>query len=174
MTRSSLPLVGLCATLSAATPAWADSRQDALAQALSICAPFVEDGAGLPPQAGEVATGDLRDAFMARYAYDPATALRAVKDAPFVVITAGVQGCWLVGRHDGNKGVVSAARDLARDSANLQLVDSFDHGVSMDGLNAEAGVTMRLTNIGPSPLKVTVLTFGPANAGYYEVNVQNE
>ena len=174
MKRSLLSLVGLCTALSAAASAWADPQQEALAKALSICAPYVQDGAGLPPQAGEVATGDLREAFMARYAYDPGTDLRAVKDAPFVVITAGVQGCWLVGRHDGHEGIVRAAQDLARASDNLTFVKRIDYGVSMDGSNAEVGVILRLTGVGPSPLKVTLLTFGPAKAGHYELNLRAE
>ncbi|WP_147126888.1 hypothetical protein [Shimia ponticola] len=87
------------------------------------------------------------------------------------VISAGLKGCWVFGAHEGHTEVVAAAKALAASENRLSVTDTYDYGVSMDRSNAEMGVTLRSSGGALGRVNVTVATYGPADAGYFEVNV---
>ena len=108
---------------------------------------------------------------MNRYAYDPGSALRAVSAPPPVLITQGVKGCWVVGRHDGIEGLMAAMEDYVEAAGSAEVESRWDYGVSMDGSNAEQGALLLVPTQSAGLRRVTISGYGPAQDGFYKVNV---
>lgn len=146
------------------------SLEDQIAAALAVCAPFAEAD-GLPERAGAMAGDDLQQAWSDRYAAPPDPNLRQLEGLPLAVMTQGVTGCWVFGQHNGHSSVIEAAQALAASTSRIRVADTYDYGVSMDGLNAEMGITLRSTGGQLGRIEAVIGTYGPADNGYFEVNV---
>lgn len=144
--------------------------QDQIKMAITLCAPFAEDE-GLPDLAGDPADEVFQQALSQRYGSPPDPNLRSLQGLPLAVLTQGVKGCWMFGTHTGHMDVIAAAEELASSNVRVRLIDRYDYGVSLDGLNAEMGVTLRSRDPELGRVEVSVGTFGPAQNGFFEINV---